>query len=198
MSVAGSKNADVPIGVVLPYGGFIAPKGGLWLLCDGSVFDPVEYPVLYGVIGTGFGGSAIAPLLPNMLGKYGFGYQAGVNSVGQTFPSSIAGNEVLPVLTVANIPSLGDLSPNPNFTVTTVSPVYVSQNVILITNVNIGTIPFILNGSFNGFYLRTHTTLAGSEVEYVNPTPTQASFPITASVAFAGYDMTYIIKAKGL
>lgn len=44
-----------------------APDG--WLLCDGSSFDPVVYKALYDKIGTTYGGTATAPLLPDFEGR---------------------------------------------------------------------------------------------------------------------------------
>lgn len=40
-----------------------------WLLCDGSVYDPVKYPDLYRKIGTAYGGSSSSPLLPDFRGR---------------------------------------------------------------------------------------------------------------------------------
>jgi hypothetical protein len=197
MSVAGSANADVPIGVVFPYGGFIAPKGGWWLLCDGSVFDPVEYSALYSVIGTSFGGTAQAPLLPDMRGKYGLGYTAGVNSVGETVTNTISGNETF-TLIASDIPTLGVLTPTPQFTFPLVSNVYNEAGVAEVSAITPYTIDVAEGQTINAYYLRTNTTLSGSNIEYSNPTPTPVAFPISASaVAYAGYDMTFIIKAKG-
>jgi microcystin-dependent protein len=198
MSVAGSANADVPIGVVLPYGGFIAPKGGFWLLCDGSVFDPVEYSVLYGVIGTTFGGTATAPLLPSMGGKYGLGYQAGVNSVGQSIAPTLGGTQTF-TLTANNIPTLSPLDGNPTFTVDITQPVYTqSLNASLASpipsDLDHEMIPYLATAQ----QLLYTTTTTGATITYTNPTPSAFSQGITAtSIAYGGYDMTFIIKAKG-
>jgi len=44
----------IPIGVISPFGGAVAPDG--WLLCDGLAVSRVTYADLFAVIGTKFGG----------------------------------------------------------------------------------------------------------------------------------------------
>ena len=195
MSVAGSKNADVPIGVVLPYGGFIAPQGGWWLVCDGSVFDPVEYSVLYGVIGTQFGGTAQAPLLPNLLGKYGFGFQSGVNNVGQSIPTGVVGVESF-TLQANNIPSL-TTTPSPVITGTTPDlPFFL--NVPQATGPSGGSSSFLSGRTEDQAKVRVTTTITGADITRTNASPDAVSFAVEGqSISFAGYEMTYIIKAKG-
>ena len=46
--------ALIPAGVILDYGGSVAPDG--WLLCDGAVYSETEHPALYAAIGRTFGG----------------------------------------------------------------------------------------------------------------------------------------------
>ena len=43
----------IPTGIILPYGGSVAPPG--WLLCDGSDINRTTYADLFGVLGTTFG-----------------------------------------------------------------------------------------------------------------------------------------------
>jgi microcystin-dependent protein len=200
MSVAGSANADVPIGVVLPYGGFIAPKGGWWLLCDGSVFDPVKYSALYSIIGTQFGGTANAPLLPDMRGRYGLGYTAGVNSIGEKIAPTLSGTQSF-TLTASDIPSLDPIDGNPSFTVSITQPVY-QQQADPFTNASAFTDPIAYatptnNGTNQIQYV---TTITGANITYtsevVSPTPVTSTITAT-SIAYSGYDMTFIIKAKG-
>jgi len=51
-------------GVIEIFGGPLSeiPDGAL--ACDGSVYSPARYPVLFQKIGTTYGGTASAPLLP--------------------------------------------------------------------------------------------------------------------------------------
>ncbi|MEO2133376.1 tail fiber protein [Microbacterium sp.] len=63
---AGSGGGS-PTGSVISFAGATAPRG--WLICDGSVFDPAQYPDLYDVIGTTYGGTASAPRLPSLAGR---------------------------------------------------------------------------------------------------------------------------------
>ena len=61
-----------PVGIVASFAGATAPTG--WLLCDGSSISNVNYPELWAVIGTTFGGtSATNFFLPNLLRKYVLG-----------------------------------------------------------------------------------------------------------------------------
>lgn len=46
-------NYLTPVGIILPYGGKIAPDG--YLLCDGREVSRTEYSALFNVIGTSFG-----------------------------------------------------------------------------------------------------------------------------------------------
>jgi len=59
--------ATFPSGTVVAYGGSAAPTG--WYLCDGSEYDEVAYPALYTALGTTYGGTASAPLLPDLRGR---------------------------------------------------------------------------------------------------------------------------------
>lgn len=61
-----------PVGMVTPFAGSVAPTG--WLMADGAVYSPTTYPLLYAVIGTTYGGTSIAPLLPNLAGRVPVGY----------------------------------------------------------------------------------------------------------------------------
>lgn len=42
---------QLPIGVVMMYGGTVAPPGGIWLLCDGTEYQSTTYPELAAVMG---------------------------------------------------------------------------------------------------------------------------------------------------
>lgn len=56
----------LPIGTVLAFAGTTIPTG--WLLCDGSVLKPEDYPELYNVIGTTYGVQG-GFVLPDYRGK---------------------------------------------------------------------------------------------------------------------------------
>jgi microcystin-dependent protein len=57
-----------PIGTVIGFAGPVVPNG--YLYCDGSVYDPVLWPILYQVIGVFHGGTASSPLLPDMTDRF--------------------------------------------------------------------------------------------------------------------------------
>lgn len=88
-------------GIVSPYAGTEAPDG--WLICDGSEYDPSEYPELAEAIGTIYGGDE-EYRLPDMGSRTPFGYSDEVEQVyGITFGST--GGEIAHTLTISEMPS---------------------------------------------------------------------------------------------
>jgi microcystin-dependent protein len=86
--IADSNSAEdtVPTGVILPYGGTVAPSG--WLLCDGTEKSRWTYRRLFAVIGTTFGSISGSTFnVPNMKGvsPTGVGSQA-INGLTKTGP----------------------------------------------------------------------------------------------------------------
>jgi microcystin-dependent protein len=82
--VVGNINASGMVGIIQMFGGATPPTGAL--VCDGSVYDPILYPILYSVIGILYGGTAGAPLLPNLAGRAPLGVWAGdtrTNALGK-------------------------------------------------------------------------------------------------------------------
>lgn len=58
---------QIPVGLVLPFGGATAPPG--YLLCDGAYLDRTQFSNLFGVIGTTYGTSTSSNFrLPNLTG----------------------------------------------------------------------------------------------------------------------------------
>jgi microcystin-dependent protein len=55
------------LGQVVAYAGAEVPAG--WMLCDGTVLDARQYAVLFGVIGTRYGGSGSNFALPDLRGR---------------------------------------------------------------------------------------------------------------------------------
>jgi microcystin-dependent protein len=85
-----------PVGLVLPYGGDVAPDG--YLMCDGSDYAIVDYPELYAVIGFAFGGAVDRFNVPDL------GTRSVVGS-GGGFPYASSGGEIDHTLTTGEIPS---------------------------------------------------------------------------------------------
>lgn len=84
------KTEAIPTGSIIDFGGLTAPSG--WLLCDGSLNGCDEFPALYDVIGTRFGGKIGENFnVPNFCRRIALG--AG-NSVpeGTNGPSSDVGS----------------------------------------------------------------------------------------------------------
>lgn len=67
---------------------------GTWLICNGAVYNPATYPLLFVLIGTTFGGTSGSPLLPNLTdsvlamssGGHPNGTSTGSNSVAVVLP----------------------------------------------------------------------------------------------------------------
>lgn len=58
---------QIPVGLVLPFGGATAPPG--YLLCDGAYLDRTQYANLFGVLGTTYGTTTASNFrLPNLTG----------------------------------------------------------------------------------------------------------------------------------
>ena len=60
--------ATMPVGTITAFGGATPPTG--WLLCDGSTKLIADFPDLFSVLGTAYGGDGITTFgLPNLKGK---------------------------------------------------------------------------------------------------------------------------------
>lgn len=58
---------QIPVGLVLPFGGATAPPG--YLLCDGAYLNRTQYSNLFGVLGTTYGTNTATNFrLPNLTG----------------------------------------------------------------------------------------------------------------------------------
>lgn len=190
MSVADSA-PTIPIGVILPFAGLNVYEG--WLPCDGSVYDPVEYPKLFQTIGTVYGGTSVAPLLPDLRNRYPVGLN-GLNPIGTVTPASFSATETF-TISPSNMPPL---TLQPTTAVVTFAPT-LSGTLLPAQYLNQGP----ADGTFvvGDFDLSPAISIqvALPEVEYVNLTGVvPVSSPLTASaVQYVGYSMLYIIKAGG-
>lgn len=88
----------------LKMGAYATPDDG-WLLCDGSSYDPQKYPDLYSKIGTTYGGTSSAPLLPDFRGRAPVGSGTGdaTGATAHTLGSKVG--EQTHVLTIAEMPA---------------------------------------------------------------------------------------------
>jgi microcystin-dependent protein len=86
-----------PTGTISAFAGASIPAGAL--ACDGSVYDPILHAALFTAIGTTYGGSTSAPLLPLIA--------PGTNIVqqGSGFALAATGGEQTHTLTTAQMPS---------------------------------------------------------------------------------------------
>lgn len=70
---------------------YMAANFSEWLLCDGSAFDPVVDADLFAAIGTTYGGTADAPLLPNLSNAFPRGNHQGGSGGSSTHTHSFSG-----------------------------------------------------------------------------------------------------------
>lgn len=63
----------LPIGAIVPFGGWDAPTG--WLICDGTLLNKTDYPELFNAIGYSFGGEEGGSTfgLPDLRGRVPLG-----------------------------------------------------------------------------------------------------------------------------
>ena len=85
-----------PVGLVLPFGGDIAPDG--YLLCDGGDYATADYPELFAVVGFTYGGADDRFNVPSLSTR-------AVVGVGGGFSLADSGGEVNHTLDVTEIPS---------------------------------------------------------------------------------------------
>jgi len=189
----------IPYGVILPFAGLNVSEG--WLPCDGRVYDPAEYPRLYETIGIRFGGTATLPRLPDLRARYPVGFDTGVNTIGQVTQGTYTGTESF-TLAEGNLPSLtfneGVISLTGAFT----SPVLVLEEQANTDASPTFTDVIISQGVPDGSVKGSRTiniTTTGGELTYTNPNPViPVSYsPVARAVAYAGYDILYVIKAGG-
>jgi microcystin-dependent protein len=177
----------IPVGTVLPFAGVKVPRD--WLLCDGSIFDPTEYPELASVLGENNGHWS----LPSLLG--------GLAMVGDVEPRLLVGEGADGIasytLEASNIPPLsfalqsgtisGSLSQSGKTNSSTVkNTAGTSQNSVENTGSNMIN---AITGNISGATDIQFVNNAQTEVEDV---VADAGNPIIArSLA-----LTYIIKAR--
>jgi hypothetical protein len=78
---------STPAGTVVYFAADSAPQG--WLVCDGASYTSGQYPTLFDVIGTTFGGSGTTFYVPDLLGKFIRSWDDGADvDPGRTFGSS--------------------------------------------------------------------------------------------------------------
>lgn len=97
---AGS-NPFIPSGIILSYGGAVAPTG--WLLCQGQAVSRTTYTNLFAVLGESYGAGDGSTTfnLPNLKGKIAVGYdstQTEFDALGET------GGEKTHTLTIDEMP----------------------------------------------------------------------------------------------
>src|SRR6188768_980072 len=74
----GYVDAVLPVGIMLPFGGIVAPAGS-WALCNGAVLTTSLYPKLFAVLQYRFGGSGANFNLPDLRGRVPVGLDGSAN-----------------------------------------------------------------------------------------------------------------------
>lgn len=91
-------DAKLPAGTITMFAGSTAPAG--WLICDGRSVSSVDYPELYAVIGTTYGGYGTNFQLPDLRGRFPVGKNSGTFSA-----LGSKGGEEKHTLTIAEMPA---------------------------------------------------------------------------------------------
>jgi microcystin-dependent protein len=198
----GLNEDPLPIGTILPYWGSSADIPVTFLLCDGSIIDPVEYPELTYLLGKTYSVGGVAYRLPEL-----------TNSTHYLAPSPVQGS----------YPSTGGLYPPE---VATSTPVNITAGMIpsltankftftpqAVANSNVAMAGRYTNGAQNSTEQGVNTPaiikLNSSTSAYVDITATSLVNEIAGGgagivfnldaalpVQYGGIGMIYIIKAK--
>ena len=98
---AGTGGGTAPVGTVSAWAGLAAPAG--WLLCDGSVYNVVSYPVLGALVTSTYGGNGVTTFaVPDLRNKFVYGYDP-ANSVSK--PLNATGGAETVALATAELAS---------------------------------------------------------------------------------------------
>ncbi len=96
------------IGMIKIFGGNFAPRG--WALCDGSLLNINQYPPLFALIGTTYGGNGTSTFaLPDLRGRSPLGWMQGP-SLSNYSLGEAGGNESVS-LTTSNLPAHNHIVP---------------------------------------------------------------------------------------
>ena len=91
-------DAKLPAGTITMFAGSTAPAG--WLICDGRSVSSTDFPELYAVIGTTYGGYGTNFQLPDLRGRFPVGKNSGTFSA-----LGGKGGEEKHTLTIAEMPA---------------------------------------------------------------------------------------------
>lgn len=78
----------LPVGIIMMFGGTVAPPGGRWAVCNGAELQTTDYPELSAILGIAYGGSAGRFNLPNLTDKFPRGSAPG--TTGGSADSTLA------------------------------------------------------------------------------------------------------------
>lgn len=80
-----------PVGSVIMWAGSDGQIPDGWLWCDGSTYDPVQFPALFAAIDNIYGTTAGFPNLPDYRGVVPVGVIGGLNPIGSRTTGNIPG-----------------------------------------------------------------------------------------------------------
>ena len=79
-------DAVMPVGLIMMFGGAGVPPGGKWAICNGAELQSVDYPALYAVLGTSYGGTAGRFNLPDLTDRFPVGKAPGTKGGSKDAP----------------------------------------------------------------------------------------------------------------
>jgi microcystin-dependent protein len=187
----------IPIGTILPYIGSVASVPLGWLPCNNSAYLISDYPELYSLIGTHYGGAPAGQFRTPILNTGGYIRGSAITNTAVNVYSLLAQITDIPI-TTANLPQLTAA----NFQFNSVNATF-NNSIYSFDSDNdfsYGAIfpdPAIAIVKANSEKITTYgvTYDAGSSVSFTNNLKTDAFGEVEASVILKGYTMLYIIKA---
>lgn len=193
MSVQNSSSVvfPVPVGVILPYCGIIAPFG--FLLCDGTAYNNSDFPELNQVLGGIYGSTPTTFSVPDLVGNFITGTAVNANVIN---PASSSGETSSFTLTTAQIPTFATNTTNsaPVFNVNTDGhPLLIAMNEVAQQAGGSPTQTF-----YGGQNVETQPAPVITAQSYTTAfnNATQVAVTLTASNAIpANYTFQYIIRA---
>lgn len=128
-----------PVGMIVPWGASAAPDG--YLLCDGGSYAIADYPELYAVIGTNFGGTGSDFNAPSLINRV-------VVGAGDIYSDGDTGGEAEVFLDIASMPNHSHNDLGHTHTVSTVIGLPAQAGVGFTAN---QTIPLVPSNTGIGF-----------------------------------------------
>lgn len=92
-ALSGQSAPEIPPGLIAWFSNMTPPQG--WLYCDGSTISSSDYPKLYAIIGTKYGGNSSNFKLPDLRNQFIRGVQSGTTNLGVKYGGTVIYTSIL-------------------------------------------------------------------------------------------------------